>query len=83
METPKLTAMEAFNHLFQLDPHEGESEDDHQARMIMRDEFIKQCEAAGITPSEYHGMLMRQGDHTVAKPDEGRIILPQCDVYRQ
>lgn len=76
METPKLSAMEAFMHLMQLDPHENETEEDHQARMIMRSEFIKQCEESGITASEYHRRLTQFGDHTVAKPDEGRIILP-------
>lgn len=69
METPKLSAMEAFFHLLQLDPHENESEDEHTARMIMRDEFIKQCEEAGISVSEYHRRLTEWGDHTVAKQE--------------
>ena len=66
MEQPKLTAMEAFYHLCQLDPHEGESEEDHAARMIMREQFIGQCEESGISVSEYHRRLTEFGDHTVA-----------------
>ena len=69
METPKLTASQAFFHLLQLDPHENESEDEHTARMIMREEFIKQCEQAGISVSEYHRRLTQWGDHTVAKQE--------------
>lgn len=69
METPKLTASQAFFHLLQLDPHENESEDEHTARMIMREEFIKQCEEAGISVSEYHRRLTQWGDHTVAKQE--------------
>lgn len=68
----KLTASQAFFHLMQLDPHEGESEEDHAARMIMRDEFIRQCEEVGINASEYHRRLTQFGDHTVAKQDEDR-----------
>lgn len=70
MEQPKLTATQAFFHLLQLDPHENEQEDEHAARMIMREQFIRQCEESGISVSEYHRRLTEFGDHTVASDDQ-------------
>lgn len=48
-----LTPLDAFYHIFTVDKHEYESEEEYKERLVARDTFVKTIEDAGMTPAAY------------------------------
>ena len=48
-----LTPLDAFYHIFTMDKHEYESDEEYEERLVARDTFVKTIEDAGMTPADY------------------------------
>ena len=52
-DVDNLNPLDAFYHIFTIDQHDYESDQEYEERLVARDTFVKTIEDAGMTPSEY------------------------------
>ena len=55
-----LNPLEAFFHIFTVDQHNYESEEEYRERQTAREVFISSLEEQGWTPSEYLSALQKR-----------------------
>lgn len=55
-----MTPLDAFFHIFTLEQHSYETEDEYKERQVARETFIASLEDAGMTPSEYLAALQKR-----------------------
>lgn len=55
-----MTPLDAFYHLFTIDQHSYESEEEYRERQVARETFIASLDDAGMTPSEYLAALQQR-----------------------
>lgn len=52
-DVENLSPLDAFYHIFTMDKHEYETDEEYEERLVARDTFVKTIEEAGMTPAAY------------------------------
>lgn len=59
-DVDNMSPLDAFYHIFTIDQHSYETEDEYKERQTAREVFISSLEEAGMTPSEYLMALQKR-----------------------
>ena len=55
-----MSPLDAFYHLFTIDQHSYESEEEYRERQVARETFIASLTDVGMTPSDYLAALQKR-----------------------